>query len=62
MNGYTNPIEKLEIKNGYNHKVLIGKIEDEENVSYLQDKNDIKYNLPQNETLINKSKTYSNMQ
>ena len=34
----------FEIKNGYNHKVLIGKIEDEENVSYLQDKNGIKYN------------------
>ena len=32
------------LKNGYNHKVLIGKIEDDENVSYLVDKNNIKYN------------------
>ena len=33
----------IEVKNMYDHKVLIGKIEDEENVSYLVDKNKIKY-------------------
>ena len=34
----------FEVKNGYNHKVSIGQIEDEESVSYLEDKNKIKYN------------------
>ena len=33
----------FEVKNMYDHKVLIGRIEDEENVSYLVDKNKIKY-------------------
>lgn len=39
----------FEIKNSSEHEILIGKIEDDENVSYLVDKNDLKYNAVVNE-------------
>lgn len=39
----------FELKNSSEHEILIGKIEDDENVSYLVDKNDLKYNAVVNE-------------